>query len=163
MITETQQEDVKYVPEKIKFTNYTCSDGKVFSSRWDEQAEGTVSAKQKAERHEKWLELKNEAKTKLKFYSITDGSEYNQGYECEFCFYYNPDLSEETKGWISVFVYPDCNENLDELVEGWYHVEQRIDNDGPQLAEINPFSEFIDYQERKLNAYKSIREELKSR
>lgn len=160
---ETQIKEITtYVgTSKTKVMVYECSDGKQFGSAVSSE-KGVEFAKKCADEHENRLKIKNQAKTELKFYSISSQSEYNSGFEPEFCFYYSPDLSEFAKSWIKELIY---DADLQDFVEeGWYHVEQRVcADDWDSSVEVCPFSKFIEHQERKLNAYKSIREELKSR
>jgi hypothetical protein len=161
MVTVKIEEITKYVgTTKTKKTIYQCSDGKQFGS--DSSSEkGVEFAKKCAEEYETRLEIKNQAKTQLNFYSISSQSEYNNGFEPEFCFYYSPDLSEFAKSWLKELIY---DADLSDFVEGWYHVEQKVCTDAwDSQVDVCLLSELIEHQERKLNAYKSIQEELKSR
>lgn len=157
-----------YVPcsrtKKVKVQVYRCSDGKEFSSSDDYP--GRIPASELAEQYEKDLERINKAKKEMKFHSISNNKFFNEGFESEFCFYFHPDLSNETKNILASLVFE--LRNTDKLVEGWYLVKQyvrELDSNcmTPPLTCNGYFgflSEYIEQKQKTLDTYKSISNKL---
>lgn len=157
-----------YVPcsrtKKVKVQVYRCSDGKEFSS--EDDYPGRIPASDLAEQYEKDLERINKAKKEMKFHSIKNFKFFNEGFETEFCFYYHPDLSNETKNILCSLVFE--LRNTDNLVEGWYIVKQNV-REVESSARCAPLtcngnfgllSKYIEEKEEIVKFYKSISNKL---
>lgn len=171
MIKEiTKQKDVPvYQPQsykKEKYTVYECSDGKQFTNENDDR-KGYKTGKQLADEYEESLRLESIAKEELKFHSISNDKHENEGYESEFCFYYHPNLSKETKNGLYSLVYKlKRQEDMEKMTEGWYLVEQsvyEVETSGRNCdyrcdGYFGLLSEFILMKEKTLSHYKLIAE-----
>lgn len=131
--TKTKEIPVQsYTTTTEKFTEYTCSDGKVFTSENDKY-KGHKTGLELAEEHELYLNKIDVAKKELKFHSIANDKDLNYDYEHEFCFYFHKDLSEETIKMLYDLVFDlketgyDWDVHLSDLTEGWYLVKQNIE------------------------------------
>jgi hypothetical protein len=168
-INKTVDKYVSLAPKtkKVKVQVYRCSDGKEFSS--EDDTSYRIPASELAEQYEKDLERINKAKKEIKFHSIENNKFFNEGFESEFCFYYHPDLSTETKNILCSLVFEI--RNTDNLVEGWYLVKQHVYEieSSSRCAQISSkgyfglLSEYVDQKQKTLDRYKFISNILNKR
>lgn len=154
--------------KKESYIVYECSDGKQFTNENDDR-KGYKTGKQLANEYEEGLRLENIAKEELKFHSISNNKHNNNEYESEFCFYYHPNLSKETKNTLFSLVYElKGGEDMQKMKEGWYLVEQsvyEVDSCSRNCKyECNGYfgllSDLIEMKEKILEQYKLISESV---
>lgn len=165
MIQETSKKVKKTITKiesaYVDIITYTCSDGKVFTNALD-KINFRQTGKQLAEKHEVYIQNVKKAKEELKFVSINSDS--NEGFECEFCFYFTKNLSKFAKEELLKLVFDLTYKKIEEMKEGWYHVIQNVyDSNSCSIGggcscdgDITYLADLIQEKESKLTELKNI-------
>jgi len=89
---------------------YTCSDGRKYTNEKDREINLGFQQAERWEEHSydnRW-------------------NEPNEGYDPTFYFYFNHDLSKETKYVLSQLVFEISHVKMNEMKDGWYYVNQSV-------------------------------------